>query len=130
MGDCEVLAVQSLGRIPQMGFAIRIGPQLQILPLNGSEAKIVISTHLLKLWNFEECHMETAVSKNGMSIRLPDERWLHLTESHSEMAGYYADVLETIEDPDTIYEGGSGELLASSELEIDKYLVSRQLCNV
>ena len=67
--------------------------------------------------------METALSKNGVPIRLPDERWLHLTESHSEMAGYYADVLETIEDPNAIYEGGSGELLASRELEIDKYLV-------
>ena len=51
---------------------------------------------------------ETARSRNGIPIRLPDERWIHLTEGHSEMAGYYSDVLETMEDPDAIYEGISG----------------------
>ena len=67
--------------------------------------------------------METALSKNGVPIRLPDERWLHLTESHSEMEGHYSDVLETIEDPGSIYEGGSGELLAIRELDTNKYIV-------
>jgi len=67
--------------------------------------------------------VETARSKNGVPIRLPDERWLHITESHSEMAGFYSDVLETIECPDAIYEGGSGELLATKMVQIDKYLV-------
>lgn len=56
--------------------------------------------------------METARSKNDVPIRLPDERWLHITGSHTELAGFYADVLETIEDPDAVYEGESGELLA------------------
>ena len=65
----------------------------------------------------------TALSKNGVPIRLPDERWIHLTEGHSEMAGYYSEVLETLEDPDTIYEGGSGELLAAKKIHADKYLV-------
>lgn len=67
--------------------------------------------------------MEKALSKNGVPIRLPDERWLHLTEAHSEMAGYYADVLETVEDPDAIYEGNSGELLAVRKVQNDKYLI-------
>ncbi|MHC1610492.1 MAG: hypothetical protein ACXQTW_02655 [Candidatus Methanospirareceae archaeon] len=31
----------------------------------------------------------TLTSKNGVPIRLTDERWLHITEEHSEMAGYY-----------------------------------------
>jgi hypothetical protein len=65
----------------------------------------------------------TALSKNGVPIRLPDERWIHLTEGHSEMAGYYSEVLETLEDPDAIYEGGSGELLAAKEIQTDKYIV-------
>ena len=65
----------------------------------------------------------TALSKNGVLIRLPDERWIHLTEGHSEMAGYYSEVLETLEDPDAIYEGGSGELLAAKEIQTDKYIV-------
>lgn len=68
-------------------------------------------------------NMETALSKNGVIIRLPDERWLHLTESHSEMAGYYSEVLETIEEPGAVYEGTAGEFLAARELAIDKYLV-------
>ena len=65
----------------------------------------------------------TALSKNGVPIRLPDERWIHLTEGHSEMAGYYSEVLETLEDPDAIYKGRSGELLAAKKIHADKYLV-------
>ena len=65
-----------------------------------------------------------ARSRNGVPIRLPDERWIHLTEGHSEMAGYYSEVLETLEDPDAIYEGGSGELLAIKE--IHTFLSSRR----
>ena len=49
--------------------------------------------------------MKTVPSKNGVPIRLTDERWLHITEEHSEMAGYYFDVLETIQNPEAIYEG-------------------------
>ncbi len=67
--------------------------------------------------------MGTALSKNGVPIRLPDERWIHLTEGHSEMAGYYSEVLETVEDPDAVYEGNSGELLAAKEIQTDKYIV-------
>ncbi|MDD4651836.1 MAG: hypothetical protein PHQ34_06360 [Methanothrix sp.] len=67
--------------------------------------------------------METALSKNGVLIRLPDERWVHLTEGHSEMAGRYSDVLETIESPDAVYSGNSGELLAVKEIQTDKYIV-------
>ena len=67
--------------------------------------------------------MEIALSRNNVPIRLPDERWLHIIESHSEMAGFYADVLETVEDPDAIYKGRSDELLASREMQTNKYLV-------
>ena len=67
--------------------------------------------------------MEIARSKNDVPIRLPDERWLHITESHTELAGFYSDVLETIEDPDAVYEGESGELLAAKETQTGKYLV-------
>jgi hypothetical protein len=66
---------------------------------------------------------ETAKSKNGVPIRLPDERWLHLTEAHSEMAGYYSDVLETLDDPDIICEGNAGELLAVRKLQTNKYII-------
>ena len=67
--------------------------------------------------------METVQSKNGVPIRLTEERWFHITEEHSEMAGYYFEVLETVQEPEAIYEGRAGELLAAKEIEQGKYLV-------
>jgi len=52
--------------------------------------------------------MHVVPSKNDVPIRLTYERWLHITEEHSEMAGYYFDVLETVEEPEVIYEGKAG----------------------
>lgn len=54
----------------------------------------------------------SAKSANGVTIRLPDERWVHITEEHAEMAGYLYDVLETIQ-----------ELLAAREVETGKYII-------
>ena len=67
--------------------------------------------------------MDSIRSKNNVSIRLPDERWRHITEEHSEIAGYYYDVLETITEPDYIYKGIGEELLAVKEIIPQKYLV-------
>ena len=33
-------------------------------------------------------------SKTGVSIRLTDERWAHIVEEHTELAGLHLDVLE------------------------------------
>jgi len=43
--------------------------------------------------------MDVVRSKNSVPIRLTEERWLHITEEHSEMAGYYFEVLEAVEEP-------------------------------
>ena len=59
-----------------------------------------------------------------MPIRFPEERWFHITEEHSEMAGYYFEVLETIEQPDVIYEGKSGGFIAVKEIEKGKYIIA------
>ncbi|MBU2611653.1 MAG: hypothetical protein KJ606_12025 [Chloroflexi bacterium] len=67
--------------------------------------------------------MNTARSVNGITIRLPAERWVHITEEHAEMAGYYYDVLEAIQQPLAVFEGNSGETLAAREIEPGKYLV-------
>jgi len=32
--------------------------------------------------------MDVVKSKNNVPVRLPEERWFHITEEHSEMAGY------------------------------------------
>ncbi len=68
--------------------------------------------------------MDIVPSKHGVPIRLTEERWLHITEEHSEMAGYYFEVLETVQDPQEIYEGRAGEQLAVREVEPGKYLVA------
>jgi len=62
-------------------------------------------------------------SKNDVLIRLPKERWFHITEEHSEMAGYYYEVLETIKDPEIIYEGKDEELIAIKTIEEGKFIV-------
>ncbi len=61
---------------------------------------------------YDRSVMDAATSKNQVSIRLTAERWLHITEEHSELAGMYFDVLEYISNPDMIVKGSYGELIA------------------
>jgi hypothetical protein len=56
--------------------------------------------------------VEVPVSKNGIPIRITDERWTHVVESHDYMAGNRDLVVETIEDSDYIVTGRKGELIA------------------
>jgi hypothetical protein len=66
---------------------------------------------------------EMVRSKNNVSIRLPVERWFHIVEEHSEMAGYYFEVLETVEEPEAIYAGKADEHIALREIEKGKHIV-------
>jgi hypothetical protein len=59
--------------------------------------------------------METVISKNNISIRLTDERWLHIITGHPEMSNYRNEILETITEPDIIYAGSKGDLIAVSK---------------
>ena len=63
------------------------------------------------------------MSKHGVPIRLTDERWVHITEEHSELAGLRAEVLETVTVPSRILAGKADELLAVRSLEPGKLLV-------
>lgn len=67
--------------------------------------------------------MNFAVSINKVLIRLTSERWMHITEGHSEVAGYYYTILETIENPDYVYQGNNEELLAVKLINKDKFLI-------
>ncbi|MCD6207336.1 MAG: hypothetical protein J7J06_05005 [Methanosarcinales archaeon] len=67
--------------------------------------------------------MDVVKSKSSAPIRLTTERWFHITEEHPEMAGYYFEVLETVEDPEEIYEGRAGEYMAVEAVEEGKYIV-------
>jgi hypothetical protein len=65
-----------------------------------------------------------ARSVNGVPVRLTDERWVHITEEHCELAGLRPDVLETVAHPEWVVAGGAGELLALREMEAGKWLVA------
>jgi len=67
--------------------------------------------------------IQTVTSKNGISIRLTDERWAHITEEHCELAGMRLETLDTVANPSKILKGGYGELLAVREFEKDKFLI-------
>ena len=66
---------------------------------------------------------ETVTSVGGVVIRLTDERWAHITEEHSELAGMRYEVLETVVKPEQVYKGSTGELFAVRELEEGKILI-------
>jgi len=62
-------------------------------------------------------------SKNKVPIRLTEERWVHITEEHNEIAGYYFEVLEVVSNPEAIYKGKEGEYIAVRPMEERKYLI-------
>jgi len=64
-----------------------------------------------------------AKSRNGVPIRLTEERWYHIVENHEDLAGYTNEVLATVENPDFIASGWIDELLAVREIEDGKYMV-------
>jgi len=54
----------------------------------------------------------SVILKNGKEIRLSEERWYHIVESHDYMAGNQDIIFETLESPDVIEKGEKGELIA------------------
>jgi hypothetical protein len=64
-----------------------------------------------------------AVSRNGVPIRLPDERWQHIIEEHAELTELYDQVLLTVSAAERVLDGTAGELLAVRTIEVGKALV-------
>jgi hypothetical protein len=64
-----------------------------------------------------------AVSQNGVSIRLPDERWQHIVERHNILSDKKQIILNTISHPTRILQGNEGALIAMQELEPNRWLV-------
>ena len=73
--------------------------------------------------------MDIALSVEGIPIRLTRERWFHIVENHNDLAGYYDDALETVENPDLVLRGYRGSLIAVRGYGHKQYLqvVYRQL---
>jgi hypothetical protein len=61
--------------------------------------------------------LDIAISKGNVPIRLTEERWMHITMGHPEMAEFYYEILETIEMPDIIYEGNNNANIAIKKLK-------------
>ncbi len=51
-------------------------------------------------------------SVEEVPIRLTRERWFHIVENHNDLAGYYDDVLHTVEEPDLVLRGYNASLIA------------------
>lgn len=66
---------------------------------------------------------DVVASRGGLPIRLTNERWAHITEEHSELAGRRLDVLEGLAAPDRVLAGSLGDLPAVREMEPGKCLV-------
>jgi len=66
--------------------------------------------------------MDVVKSHNGIPVRLTEERWFHIVENHDDLAGYYDDVLLTVEEPDYVVEGYKGAFVALREVEAGKFL--------
>src|SRR5438105_11549418 len=56
--------------------------------------------------------MEEVRSINGVSIRLTDERWLHIVEARDDLVDRAADVLDVVQSPDWVTKGYRGSLVA------------------
>lgn len=67
--------------------------------------------------------MDVAISKRGVPVRLPLERWFHIEESHDDLAGRYSDILEAVADPDVVVRGYAGECLAIRRMEDRRCMV-------
>lgn len=65
----------------------------------------------------------TILSKNNIPIRLPDERWDHIVQEHSELVFFRQEVLNTLANPFKILAGQAAELFAIREIEKGKWLV-------
>ncbi|MEM3101681.1 MAG: hypothetical protein QXT99_10075 [Candidatus Nitrosotenuis sp.] len=46
--------------------------------------------------------IEIVKSVNGVPIRLTEERWVHIIGNHDDMAGYYDEVINIVENPDYV----------------------------
>ena len=88
----------------------------------------MISKGDLRRLNSEEQTISIVYSKNGVRIRLTEERWDHIVEHHPEMRKERTKLLETVSEPEFIQEGDRGELIAvrlypSTSLGL-KYLIA------
>lgn len=62
-------------------------------------------------------------SVNGVLIRLPEERWGHITSQHPEMEAYQTVILNAVASPDRVLDGNNGQLIAVRSVSRQKWLL-------
>ena len=67
--------------------------------------------------------MDVGYSVNGVPIRLPYERWYHISENHDDLASHFFDVLQTVENPDAVVRGNKGTLKATRSMGKNNWMV-------
>lgn len=67
--------------------------------------------------------VDIAYSVNGIPIRLTHERWYHIIENHDELASYFFDVLDAVENPELVIRGNQGTLKAARNVGKRKWLI-------
>ena len=60
--------------------------------------------------------MDFARSINNVPIRLNDERWRHIVMGHPELQALRDAVIQAIHDPEAVFAGVAGELLAARSM--------------
>lgn len=59
-------------------------------------------------WHPDRDVIAVVKSVDNLSIRLTEERWLHITEYHKELEDFQLEVLLTVATPDRLYKSPSG----------------------
>ncbi len=67
--------------------------------------------------------MDIAYSVQRVPIRLTVERWNHIVNAHDDLAGYYDDCCQVIENPDLVLTGHHGSLKAVKGYGRNRYLI-------
>src|SRR6266567_8198445 len=66
--------------------------------------------------------LATVHSLNNVPIRLTEERWEHIVDAHPYMTQYYEDLLDAVYNPEYIFPGHRGSLIAVAMLSKKRIL--------
>lgn len=66
--------------------------------------------------------MHTPTSIHNIAIEIPAGRWNLICEAHPETARYLNETMETIEDPEIVFEGKGNRSIAVKQIDRDTFL--------
>jgi hypothetical protein len=66
--------------------------------------------------------MKEIKSIHNVTIRFTEERWFHIVENHDDLAGYFDEIIDTIEFPEYIISGYNDAKIALKSIKQGKYI--------